>query len=129
MTPAIVAPTNVAALRRSIAKLEHKPNRALTVSSVYKFDSGYYVEDLQLEELESEIHGTPRRKVLLHCGQLVTARGRTKYYKSSESLMTDLVRLFTTESPPPGFLYLRIIGWWSPFENVLNTSSPDSDAK
>lgn len=128
MTPALVAPTNVAALRRSIAKLEPKPNRALTVRSVYKSDSGYYVEDLQLEELESEIHGTPRRKVVLHCGQLATARGGTKYYKSSESLMTDLVRLFTTESAPP-ILYLEIIGWWVPFEDVLDTSSPDSDAK
>jgi len=100
--------------------LDHHPDRVLTVTSVYEPDSGYYIEDVRLEELQTDKSLKARRNTVLHSGQVLTARGGTKYYKTSDSLKADLARLFSRNAVPM-HLDLYEVGWWGPFEDSLDS--------
>lgn len=118
--------STLAGVRKSINQLPPSRTRLLFVQAVFLPEKGYYVEEIRIDDFEQYSHGESRRKSVFHSGLLITSRMGTKYYKNSESLKTDLARLFSKDDVP-NCIDIRIVNWSSAFPDALADSEPDGD--
>lgn len=124
MSSPVISPSTLSTLRRSISKLGSNDRRLLFVQVVFQPGQGYYIEEIRLDEFESYQHGEIRRKSVFQSGLLITSRMATKYYKTTESMNTDLARLFSVDNVPD-CIDLRIINWSEAFPDALVDPEPD----